>query len=94
MRIAAYANDTANYARVSPSTPRARPEGELRSAPHARGTVEHLTVTRGELRVESGSTSRIVASGETARYRADVAHAIVNYGREAAAAFLVVTTRL
>ncbi len=72
----------------------APPGGELRSAPHARGTMEHLTVTRGELRVESGSISRIVASGETARYRADLAHAIVNDGGEAAAAFLVVASKL
>ena len=50
--------------------------GALNSQPHARGTMEHLTVLEGSARVTSGSASRDVSSGDTARYAADVAHEI------------------
>jgi len=63
--------------------------GALRSAPHFQGTREFLTVSRGTVRVESASDSEILHSGDSASYRADVAHAIINTGESEAVLFLV-----
>ncbi|KUF10906.1 helix-turn-helix domain-containing protein [Pseudoponticoccus marisrubri] len=62
--------------------------GVLDSAPHARGTREHLTVIEGTLRVTSGEATDRLGAGETARYPADVAHRLQAEGT--ARAFLVV----
>ncbi len=67
--------------------------GALRSAPHFQGTSEYLTVSAGSVRVESGGDSEILSAGDSASYRADVPHAIVNNGAEEAALYLVVIYR-
>ncbi len=66
------------------------PGGVLASEPHETGTQEHLSVLGGALTVRSGAEERRVRHGETARYAADVAHAISNAGKTAASALLVV----
>jgi transcriptional regulator with XRE-family HTH domain len=63
--------------------------GALRSAPHFAGTREFLTVERGQVRVESGSDAEVLTPGDSASYRADVPHAIVNTGKTVASIFLV-----
>lgn len=63
--------------------------GELRSAAHYQGTREFLTVEKGRVRVESGESRDELGPGDSASYRADLAHAIVNTGRGEAVLFLV-----
>jgi transcriptional regulator with XRE-family HTH domain len=63
--------------------------GALRSAPHFAGTREFLTVEEGQVRVESGSDREVLHPGDSASYRADVPHAILNLGRREAVLFLV-----
>jgi transcriptional regulator with XRE-family HTH domain len=65
-------------------------EGVLRSAPHFEGTREFLTVNRGRVQVESDAATVALKSGDSATYRADVPHAIVNVGRSGAILFLIV----
>ena len=69
-----------------------KPGGVLDSEPHTPGTIEHLTVVSGALRVTSGGEDFKVRESETARYAADVEHTIANGGRKPARAFLVVTS--
>jgi transcriptional regulator with XRE-family HTH domain len=65
------------------------PGGTLRSTPHAPGAFEHFTaLTEGFAIDSAGSTARLKA-GETARYAADVPHAISNTGRRSARGLLV-----
>ena len=66
-----------------------QPGGELRSAPHFEGTREFLTVQKGTVRIESGTDSDELNSGDSTTYRADVPHAIVNSGKREAVVFLV-----
>jgi transcriptional regulator with XRE-family HTH domain len=66
-----------------------QPGGALRSAPHFEGTREFLTVQKGGVRVESGGEAETLQPGDSANYRADVAHAIVNVGKGEAVVFLV-----
>ncbi len=73
---------------------RAEPGAELRSDPHASGTIEHLTVIAGALMVESDGERTAVEEGQTVRYAADRPHAILNAGNAPATAVLVVTARL
>jgi transcriptional regulator with XRE-family HTH domain len=63
--------------------------GELRSAAHFEGTREFITVQKGRIRVESGADAEELDPSDSASYRADVPHAIVNIGRGAAVLFLV-----
>jgi transcriptional regulator with XRE-family HTH domain len=63
--------------------------GALRSAPHFEGTREFLTVQKGQIRVESSGDAETLNPGDSASYRADVPHAIVNTGRSEAIIFLV-----
>ncbi len=65
------------------------PGGELRSAPHYAGTREFVTVQRGKVKVESGGDSDILHAGDSASYRADVPHALVNVGQGEALLYLV-----
>lgn len=65
------------------------PGGALRSAPHYAGTREFVTVQKGRVRVESGGDSEVLHSGDSASYRADVSHALVNVGHGEALLFLV-----
>lgn len=63
--------------------------GRLDSQPHGSGAREHLTVIEGRLEVQSGRAQEALEAGDTARYAADVPHAITApAGR--ARAFLVV----
>ncbi len=71
----------------------ALPGGELVSAAHDPGTVEHLSVLEGSLQVESAGTQVAACAEETARYRADCPHAIRNRGSTPARALLVVVLR-
>lgn len=66
------------------------PGGELRSAPHFEGTREFVTVEQGELRLESGETQTALGPGDSASYRADLPHALVNETRQETVLFLVV----
>jgi quercetin dioxygenase-like cupin family protein len=66
-----------------------QPGGALRSSPHFEGTREFLTVQKGSVRVESAGDAEELEPGDSASYRADVPHAIVNAGRSVAVIFLV-----
>jgi quercetin dioxygenase-like cupin family protein len=72
---------------------RLEPGGVLRSSPHFEGTREFLTVQKGRIRVESGADAEELNSGDSASYRADVPHAIVNGGRKEGIVFLIVIYR-
>jgi transcriptional regulator with XRE-family HTH domain len=63
--------------------------GALRSAPHFEGTREFLAVQKGQVKVESANDSETLNPGDSASYRADVPHAIVNVGKGEASIFLV-----
>lgn len=67
--------------------------GALRSQAHVDGTREFLTVEEGTVSLESGTSSEALAKGDSATYRADVAHAIANSGKREAVVFLVVIYR-
>lgn len=67
-----------------------RPGGALRSAPHFAGTREFLGVNKGAVRVESGEDQEELGEGDSASYRADVPHAIVNLGAGEASLYLIV----
>jgi transcriptional regulator with XRE-family HTH domain len=67
--------------------------GALRSSPHFEGTREFLTVHQGRVRVESAGDTEELNPGDSASYRADVPHAIVNAGRGEAIVFLIVIYR-
>jgi transcriptional regulator with XRE-family HTH domain len=72
------------------------PRGALVSEPHEPGTVEHLTVLEGKVEVESGTAHdrAVLATGQTARYRADQAHAIRNPFDAPAVVIVVVTSAM
>jgi len=63
----------------------------LASGPHFEGARELLTVQQGGVRVTSDGESVELARGDSAHYRADVAHAIRNTSAADAVVFLVVT---
>lgn len=64
--------------------------GALRSAAHFEGTREYLTVTSGQVEIRSAGDSEMLSAGDSASYRADVPHAIVNTSRTEVVAHLVV----
>jgi quercetin dioxygenase-like cupin family protein len=66
-----------------------QPGGALRSAPHFEGTREFVTVQKGQVRVESASDAETLNPGDSASYRADVPHAMINTGKGEAVVFLV-----
>jgi len=65
-------------------------DGALRSAPHFAGTREFITVVKGLLTVESAGEQDLLHPGDSASYRADVPHALVNAGKTETLIFLVV----
>jgi len=69
------------------------PGGALRSQPHVDGTREFLTVEEGGVELRSGNSSETLHKGDSATYRADVAHAIVNTDNHESVLFLVVIYR-
>lgn len=66
-----------------------KPGGAMRSKAHFDGTREFLTVQKGRVRVESGEAATELGAGDSATYRADVPHALVNIGPGEATVFLV-----
>ncbi len=66
-----------------------QPGGALESDPHSPGCREHLTVVEGALRVRSGEEEQLLNPGDTARYPADRAHAILAEGGGARAILIV-----
>lgn len=69
---------------------RLRPKAALRSMAHYRGAREFITVQQGKVRVQSGDEEATLAAGDSANYRADVAHVIENLSARDARVFLVV----
>jgi transcriptional regulator with XRE-family HTH domain len=67
--------------------------GALRSSPHFEGTREFLTVHKGRVRIESSGDAEELNPGDSASYRADVPHAIINTGKGDASVFLIVIYR-
>lgn len=72
---------------------RLRQDGALTSSPHFEGTREFLTVQKGSVQVTSGDDVTKLGKGDSASYRADVSHEILNTGRSEAVVFLVVIYR-
>jgi transcriptional regulator with XRE-family HTH domain len=66
-----------------------QPAGALKSAPHYEGTREFLTVQKGQVSVQSGDDSELLNAGDSATYRADLPHAIINQGKGNAVVLLV-----
>ncbi|WER49129.1 XRE family transcriptional regulator [Cupriavidus sp. WKF15] len=64
--------------------------GVLASEAHEAGTQEHLSVLSGAMSVQAGTEEKKLRHGETARYAADVPHAIRNGGKATSTALLVV----
>ena len=67
--------------------------GALISQPHVDGTREFLTVEDGAVNLQSGNFTESLGKGDSATYRADVAHSITNSGKREAIVFLVVLYR-
>ncbi len=67
--------------------------GALTSQAHVDGTREFLTVKEGAANVQSGNFTEPLSKGDSATYRADVAHSIANSGKREAVLFLVVLYR-
>ena len=68
-------------------------DGALTSQPHVDGTREFLTVKEGGVNIQSGNFTESLGKGDSATYRADVAHSIANSGKREAVLFLVVLYR-
>jgi XRE family transcriptional regulator, regulator of sulfur utilization len=64
--------------------------GALISNAHEPGTREHLTVLQGTIEVDANGIAKRLKAADTARYVADVPHAIRNVGKGDARALLVV----
>ena len=65
----------------------------MRSSPHFEGTREFLTLQKGRLRIESAGDAEALEAGDSASYRADVPHALVNIGKSEVVIFLIVIYR-
>ncbi len=70
-----------------------KPGGALRSSPHFEGTREFLTLQRGHVQVQSAGDAEDLNPGDSASYRADVPHAIINQGKTDAVVNLIVIYR-
>jgi transcriptional regulator with XRE-family HTH domain len=68
-------------------------DGALASQPHVEGTREFLIVKDGGVSLQSGNFNEILAMGDSATYRADVAHSITNSNHGESVLFLVVLYR-
>ncbi|PWJ93866.1 helix-turn-helix protein [Mesorhizobium loti] len=69
------------------------PGGCLESSAHAPRAFEHLTAFTGGFEVTSGGVTKILKTGETARYPADVPHRIRNTSKTAAKGLMVLLYR-
>ena len=65
------------------------PGGDLTSQPHMTGTRELLVVASGDIELVSGSERQQLGPGDSASYRADLAHALINRGNAEAVLYLV-----
>lgn len=72
---------------------RLKPGGALRSSPHFEGTREFLTLQQGRLQIESAGDAEELNPGDSASYRADVPHALINLGKNEAVIYLIVIYR-
>lgn len=72
---------------------RLRAGGGLRSSPHFEGTREFVTVQQGQIKTESAADAEELRPGDSASYRADVPHALINSGKTEAGPFLIVIYR-
>ena len=70
-----------------------KPGGALRSHPHIEGTREFLTVKEGQVELSSGQASDTLNQGDSATYRADLRHTIVNSSSNESTLFIVVIYR-
>ena len=68
-------------------------DGALTSQAHVDGTREVLIVKDGGVNLQSGNFNESLGKGDSATYRADVAHSIANSGKREAVIFLVVLYR-
>lgn len=69
---------------------RIAPGSKLMSAAHYEGTKELLTVTSGNALLVSGDTEIKLAVDDSAHYRADLNHSIINDGEDELICYLVV----
>ncbi len=67
--------------------------GALTSQPHVDGTREFLIIKDGGVSLQSGNFTELLTKGDSATYRADVAHSITNSGPRESVLFLVVLYR-
>ncbi|MGS2717062.1 helix-turn-helix domain-containing protein [Eionea flava] len=70
---------------------RIAPKAQLKSAGHFDGAKELFTVTQGAARIESSNSDCVLGTGDSAHYRADLEHAIINNGDVELVGYLVVT---
>ena len=68
-----------------------KPGGILESNPHERGAKEQVTVLKGNIEVRCGDEKMRLATGQTVRYAADIAHSISAAGKKASEVLLFVT---
>lgn len=67
-----------------------KPGSRNNSMPHFPQAEEFLTVIQGKIQVTSADSTTLLSKGDTARYKADVAHCIENVGTEDAEGYLIV----
>ena len=65
------------------------PKGDLSSTAHVTGTREMVVVAIGEVKIDSGTDSQVLKAGDSALFRADLPHALVNIGTAEAVLYLV-----
>lgn len=68
---------------------RLRRGASLSSAAHPMGTRELVTVLQGTVTVRSADVETTLSQGDSAFYRADVEHAIINHGTDQAVVHLI-----
>jgi len=67
----------------------AEPKAELVSEAHGAGSLESLTLCRGELTVIVGVERQNICKGDTLRFSTDVPHRLTNEGKGMAHGFMV-----
>lgn len=65
------------------------PKGDLSSQAHVTGTREMVVVAVGDVKIDSGTDSQVLKAGDSALFRADLPHALVNIGTTEAVLYLV-----
>jgi transcriptional regulator with XRE-family HTH domain len=67
----------------------AEPGAELVSEAHGNGSIENVTLCKGNLCVIVGDETQSICTGETLRFRTDVPHRLKNEGEVVAHGFMV-----